>query len=277
LHGVLRLDRVALFSSFLSTTADGSLLVRTVSLACLHIALIISFVGQRALAKDVCDAHSTKGERCLCKVSDLHPTQASVGMAEVRIKAQKLKDEVQGRSDKGFLGYLLKHNKEEPIVIGPGGVFYITDHHHQARALYEVGISTTYCAVVDNLSDAKPEDFWKRMEDNNEVYLKDQNGNPIKPSDLPASVKDLANNPFRSLAGAVRESCGFEKGGTSSSAEDFLEFKWAEFLREHWAKTGIATQDIDEKFDKATNAALQLAAEKDAANLPGYTGKTSCN
>jgi hypothetical protein len=46
--------------------------------------------------------------------------------------------------------------------------------------------------------------------------------------DLPASVKDLSNNPFRSLAGAVRESCGFEKGDENSSGEDYLEFQWAD-------------------------------------------------
>ena len=33
----------------------------------LHVALIIAFVGQPALAKDVCDAQSTKGDICLCK------------------------------------------------------------------------------------------------------------------------------------------------------------------------------------------------------------------
>jgi hypothetical protein len=39
-----------------------------------------------------------------------------------------------------FLKYLLKHNKEVPIVIGPGGIVYITDH--LARALYDVGVNT---------------------------------------------------------------------------------------------------------------------------------------
>ena len=119
--------------------------------------------------------------------------------------------------------------------------------------------------------------FGKHLKENNEVYLEDQNGNPIKPNDLPTSVKDLRNDPFRSLAGAVRESCGFEKGDKSSSGEDYLEFQWADYLRAHWAQTGIATKDIDTNFDSATDAALHLAAEKDAASLPGYTGKISCD
>jgi hypothetical protein len=74
----------------------------------LHVALIVSVVSQPALAKDVCDAQSTKGDICLCRLSDLHPTQASVGMAEVRIKADKLKDEIQRQSESGFLKYLLR-------------------------------------------------------------------------------------------------------------------------------------------------------------------------
>ena len=163
-----------------------------------------ALVSPPALAKNVCSAQSAKGDICLCKVSDLHPTQPSVGMVEVRIKAERLKDEIQQLSERDFLKYLRKHGKEEPVVIGPGGIFYITDHHHLARALYDMREATTYCIIVNNLSDAELDDFWKQMEDNNEVYLKDQNGNVLTPQDLPTSVKDLGDDPFRSLAGAVR-------------------------------------------------------------------------
>jgi hypothetical protein len=84
--------------------------------------------------------------------------------------------------------------------------------------------------IVDNLSNERVDDFWKSMEENNEVYLKDQNGKEITPSELPASIKDLSNDPFRSLAGAVRESCGFEKDAKAASGEDYLEFQWADYL-----------------------------------------------
>jgi hypothetical protein len=76
------------------------------------------------------------------------------------------------------------------------------------------------------------------------------------------------------LAGAVRESCGFEK---EAGSEDYLEFEWADYLRSHWAQTGIAAEDIDANFNDATSAALRLAAQKDAMDLPGYTGKISCD
>jgi hypothetical protein len=245
---------------------------------CLLLAVLnSSFINWPAMAKDVCDAQSKTGDICLCKLSELHPTQASVGMAEVRIKAKKLKDEIQGRSGPDFLNYLRKHNKVEPIVIGPGGIFYITDHHHLARALYDLGETTTYCSVVDKLPDAKLDVFWKYMEDNNKVHLEDHNGNVITPRDLPTSIKDLRNDPFRSLAGEVRKFCGLDKDDKGSSREDYLEFRWADYLRERWAQTGIAPEEIDRKFDSASKAALRLAAQKEAASLPGYTGRISCD
>jgi hypothetical protein len=248
------------------------------SSAWLPVPFVICSIIQPAAAKDrLCDAQSQKGETCLCKIAALHPTQSSVGMAEVAIKAEKLKAKIEKRSESDFLGYLKKHEKEEPVTIGPGGVFYITDHHHLARALSDIGVEETYCTIVDNLSGETPDAFWKQLEANNEVYLKDQNGESITPQELPASVKDLTDNPFRSLAGAVRESCGFQKGDPNSSGEDYIEFRWADYLRAHWAGTGIAIGDIDAKFANAASAALQLAAQKDAEHLPGFTGKTSCD
>jgi len=56
-----------------------------------------------------------------------------------------------------------------------------------------------------------------------------------------------------------------------------MEFQWADYLRAHWAQTGIATKDINTNFDSASDAALHLAVQKDAASLPGYTGETSCD
>src|SRR5215813_78461 len=248
--------------------------MRNISTLSLYVVLIVLLVSPPALAENVCGAQSAKGDICLCKLSDLHPTQASVGMTEVRTKAEKLKDEIEEQGELNFLKHLLRHGKEEPVIIGPGGIFYITDHHHLARALYDLGLSKTYCSIVENLSGAAVDDFWRQMKESNQVYLKDQNGITITPNELPTSIRDLSNDPFRSLAGAVREFCGFEK---EAGSEDYLEFQWAEYLRSHWSQTGIAAKDIDTNFDNATKAALHLATQNDAMSLPGYTGKISCD
>ena len=73
------------------------------------------------------------------------------------------------------------------------------------------------------------------------------------------------------------KSCGFEKGDEDSSGEDYVEFRWADYLRSRWAQTKIAAKDIDANFESAARAALQLAIKADASNLPGYTGKMSCD
>jgi hypothetical protein len=198
-----------------------------------------------------------------------------VGIVEVQIRADKLRREMQGRSEEEFLAHLRKHDRIEPVVIGPTGVLYITDHHHLARALYEVGEATTYCSVLNNLSNTNFDNFWKHLQDNNEVYLRDRGG-IITPSQLPTSVKDLRDDPFRSLAGAVREACGFSKQQSPSPYSNYLEFKWADYLRENWSKTNIPVDGINANFDDATTAAMQLAIQKEAMALPGYTGRLSC-
>jgi hypothetical protein len=43
------------------------------------------------------------GDICLCRLSELHPTQAAVGMMEVRIRAEKLRQKMEGRSEDAFL------------------------------------------------------------------------------------------------------------------------------------------------------------------------------
>ena len=163
---------------------------------------VISAVGTMlpARATDICEGSSKTGDVCICSLSELHPTQASVGMTEVRIRREKLKQEIERSSD-DFLSHLRKQNRMEPIVIGPDNVFYLTAGHHLARALYDLGQEKAYCKVLDNASNLQPDEFWKYMKDNNEVYQ----GVVITPSDIPKSIGDLNNDPFRSLAGAIRE------------------------------------------------------------------------
>jgi hypothetical protein len=237
--------------------------------------LIITSWWAHALER--CDISSKTGDICLCGLSELHPTQAAVGMMEVRIRAEKLRQKKQGRSEEAFLKYLEKHDRIEPVVVGPSGVLYITDHHHLARALREIGVVVTYCRVLDNMSNSSPEKFWKSLQDRNEIHLEDGQGKIITPAELPTTIDALQDDPFRSLAGAVREACGFKKQSESASSTNYLEFEWADYLRANWAKTDIPIASINENFDSATKAALDLATQKEAAALPGYTGRASCN
>src|SRR5215467_14408799 len=144
--------------------------VRNIIATCLVAGLLNATDNWAVLASEHCDTSSRIGDVCVCELAELHPTQAAVGMVEVQIRAEKLRKQMQGRSEQEFLAHLRKHDRVEPVVIGPAGVLYITDHHHLARALYEIGQAVTYCKVLDNLSSSYLDVFWKRLQDDNEVY-----------------------------------------------------------------------------------------------------------
>src|SRR6185312_2845933 len=94
------------------------------------------------------------------------------------------------------------------------------------------------------------------------VYPYDSKGERRQFKDLPKSVADLADDPFRSLAGELRRAGGFAKDVTP-----FSEFLWADFLRHR-----IRRRAVEKDFDTALSDALKLAKGHDANYLPGWCG-----
>ena len=76
------------------------------------------------------------------------------------------------------------------------------------------------------------------------------------------SIKDLIDDPFRSLAGALRRIGGFAKDTTL-----FSEFLWADFLRRRMKRKAV-----ERDFQAALKQALKFAKSKDADYLPGWCG-----
>ena len=74
--------------------------------------------------------------------------------------------------------------------------------------------------------------------------------------------KDMTDDPFRSLAGALRR-----KGGYAKDTTPFSEFLWAEFLRRQ-----IDEKVVEKDYPAAFEAAVGLAKKKEADHLPGWCG-----
>lgn len=188
----------------------------------------------------------------------LHPTQFSHGWREVVYKTAK----IEAMSPAKLTAYL--KDKDVPVVIGPGGIPYMTDGHHTLRSLIESKASdkTAYGHILANWSDLDPASFWARMEANDYAYLKDAAGLPQPPVALPANLLVMQRDPYRGLAWGVMEAHGFaEKKGVF-----FQEFRWADYFREK-----VRWDDADdEAFDDAVKAACLLAQAPAAATLPGY-------
>ena len=107
--------------------------------------------------------------------------------------------------------------------------------------------------------------FWGVMDNKRWVYPYDAEGERRHFKDLPKSITDLVDDPFRSLAGELRRSGGFAKDTTP-----FSEFLWADFLRRQMSR-----EKVEANFGKAMEKSLELAKSKDAVYLPGWCGPAS--
>lgn len=192
-------------------------------------------------------------------ILEIHPTQISVGMLEVKQKEADI-EEIQNHS-KDLQDYLKKH--AIPAVRGPGKQIYMVDHHHLALALYHRGIQKVCCQILADYRHLSQDAFWNQMGSKNWVYP-DYLGQRYPVTALPKDVLGLKDDPYRSLAGAVRDA-----GGYSKTTVPFAEFQWANFLRAH-----IPAQLVETDFKTAVKQGVELAQSETAhqAVLPGYHG-----
>ena len=192
-----------------------------------------------------------------CIIETLHPTQAAVGYIAVKQKRETIQKKI--KKDQ-FDDYLKE--KPIPVVLGPSDTFYLIDHHHLSRALYEEKIKHGLCTQLVDWSSKSVSDFWKAMDEKKWVFLNDETGKPIQPSQLPNHVAKLVDNPYRSLAGSVREA-----GGYIQTSTPFAEFFWADFFRKYFT-----VDEVNKKFEKTVKKAVELAKTTPAKGLPGYAG-----
>ena len=193
-------------------------------------------------------------KRALIKA--LRPTQLTVGLREVEVKRRHL-EALRPEEREAFL-----EAHPMPVVIGPGGKLYITDHHHLARAALDARVEAACFRVEANYSSLRPDKFWHTMNKRFWVHPLDQNGVRHSYEHLPSDVSKLEDDVYRSLAGFVRDSGGFKK-----TTAAFAEFIWADYFRRN-----IAIEDIRKDFDAAVRHAKRLAKSPHAKRIPGYKG-----
>jgi hypothetical protein len=189
-------------------------------------------------------------------VAELRPTQITVGMREVETKRKNWRNHPD-RKKADFLGRHLI-----PVVLGPKDRYYIIDHHHLSLALFREGVKNIATTVVADLRKLSTEAFWVYLDNRAWMHPYDADGHRRTSEDLPKKISDLADDPFRSLAGGLRRLGGFAKDTTP-----FSEFLWADYLRRL-----IKRKLVESDFDAALAKALKLAKVEDASYLPGWCG-----
>ncbi|WP_284946792.1 ParB-like protein [Acidisoma cladoniae] len=189
-------------------------------------------------------------------VTDLRPTQMTLGFREVEIKRRAWRDaDIAGRTK-------MLRSHAVPAVIGPKGRHYIVDHHHFAKALLDEKAPLVAVYVIADLEDVDKDEFWSFLDNNSWCHAYDASGKRRDLSEIPKSLTDLTDDPFRSLVGEL-----IRAGGLAKNARPFFEFTWADFLRRR-----IKLELVEKDFGTALVKALDLAKSMEAKNLPGWSG-----
>src|SRR5262245_31274338 len=262
-------------------------------------------------AKGVITGDEREKKGCQIAIKELHPTQPVVGMDAVQCKAEKLTAKYQAKPSK-FEKYLADPERFVPMVRGPGGVFYLTDHHHLAAGVWNADVpkekKVVNAYLLADWSSLKADDFWTLMKANNNTWLQEPSGKEITPAQLPASIAKLVDDPLRTLSAWVRNSCGYVKcDATSDDAGDdeeqtcakqfpqvkcasafFLEFAWGAYLgsipevqavlQEPIAclqETVLTSACLNTQYDKLVAvlpAAMKAAADPAAKAVGGADG-----
>lgn len=190
------------------------------------------------------------------RILSLRPTQITLGFEEVEARRKTWKT----KTSKQLSSFLQSHLV--PTVLGPEGARFLTDRHHLVRALHEEGVEEVFVTTVADLSRLADKLFWNVMDMHGWTHPYDVKGKRRDYSDLPTTIEGMEDDPYRSLAGGLRDIGGFAKDATP-----FSEFLWADFLRSR-----IKAKAIRADFKAALAEALTLAKTGDADYLPGWCG-----
>jgi hypothetical protein len=193
------------------------------------------------------------------RLLSLRPCQFVLGQKEVEAKIAKM----SSLSSKELNQYCNEH--VIPVVVGPRNELYIIDHHHFARACWELGSDHYEVEVLKNLSRLSGTEFWNEMIRRHWVYLFDQFGmGPHAPSALPSDIRCLADDPYRSLVWRL-----IDAGLIKKQKVPFFEFQWAAFFRMNLD----VRLHSKSNFKAAIKLASKLAKSKGADHLPGFVAK----
>jgi hypothetical protein len=190
------------------------------------------------------------------KLAKLRPSQMALGYAEVALKRKEWRA-LAPRDAKRFL-----KDHRFPAVRGLGGHLYILDHHHLGRALLEEKVATATVAELADMSHLGRREFWIVMALRGWAHPFDERGRLRRFSAMPKRLKDLPDDPYRSLAFEVRRA-----GGYSKETTPFAEFLWADFFRRR-----IAARLLRDDPAAAFKRACKLARKREASHLPDWVG-----
>lgn len=188
------------------------------------------------------------------RIADLHPTQITLGLREVAGKRLRWRCRLRRAGSSGPAKLIV------PVVRGPQGRLYLTDRHHLLRAAQLEGIEEVVARPLADFSAMQADCFWETLDTRGWCHPFDAAGRRRPFSEVPGGIAYLADDPYRSLASALRRLGGFAK-----TPAPFSEFAWADHLRRC-----VGPDVLEFDFDAALDLAMTAAAAPTARHLPGW-------
>ena len=189
-------------------------------------------------------------------LSDIRPTQVTVGYIEVQEKRKEWESLAKGERKKLIDAHWF------PSVLGPAGQYFIVDHHHLGMALHQEGHEKIRLTVLEDLSWIDMNLFWRMMEFKRWVHPFDATGSRVAFQKIPQVISSLKDDPYRRLVGLIRKLGGFAKDDAPYS-----EFLWADYFRDK-----IKKKLIESSLEQAIQLGLEIAKLPQARYLPGWVG-----
>eukprot|EP01042_Synura_sphagnicola_P017624 gene17624-22276_t len=121
------------------------------------------------------------------------------------------------------------------------------------------GVTEVLVSIIARLDTLPNKRFLAFMDAHNWLHAYDAKGKRREFDELPHSVTDLADDPYRSLAGEVRRAGGYAKSSTPYTA-----FLWADFFRDR-----IKPDLLTDHFARCVEDAVPMARNREARHLPG--------
>ena len=195
-------------------------------------------------------------------VAALHPTQWCVGLAEVWSRQQ----DFALKTRESRLSELKR--KPVPLVRNVGGQLWMVDRHHRLRALLELDSqSTTWAYVIAELQVDDRVTVLDVLDQRGWLYLFDGRGNgPRRPLELPQSLMDLDDDPYRSLVWKLKQE-GLIK---PQRQIPYHEFRWGA-----WLRSRPLPPFSSRHLNPALIPARRLVCSQAASGLPGWKGDGS--
>lgn len=197
---------------------------------------------------------NTAREAEWARIGDLHPTQITLGLREVANKRLRWRARVRRGNYVGAPRLIV------PVVRGAEGRLYLVDRHHLLRAAHLEGVEAVLVRPIADFSGRSINRFWETLDARGWCHPYDASGRRRCFSEIPDSIDALVDDPYRSLASALRR-----RGGFLKTLVPFSEFAWADHLRQR-----VCWDVVTSDFEAALGLAIAQAGTSIARGLPGW-------